>query len=334
MRTNETNEMSGTGHSQAGKVIIGDLAAAKYSVLTSWLKKEGVTVDFQNEVEGLVEKVKQEPYDLCLVNWLLGGLGPFEIIRKIRETAQNPRIKVVVISRQVQKVNIQNAVKAGAHDFVAEPFENEVLLKRILYHLAPQKAVDAGEYEFNPLSPPLEIEPINLMVEICERLSYAERGTEPTVLFEVTNRISQITQSNRTSLVIAELGQDTGLVIASSDDPSFHNFPLVLSKYPEIQHVLFSGKFVLIPDVAKNDLTVQLKKQVKSIPIGSLMVFPVRYQNEVIGVLTIRRPRASELPSLAQLRLLQAIANTMAAQSNVQLLLRRIYRDQIQLKAG
>ena len=107
---------------------------------------------------------------------------------------------------------------------------------------------------------------------------------------------------------MAELGAETGVVLASSDDPSFNNFPLMLSKYPEIQHVMFSGKFVLIPDVKYHNLTSQIENQVKSIPIGSLMVFPVRYQNEVIGVLTIRRPRASGIPSMTQLRILQAIA--------------------------
>ena len=174
---------------QVQKILVGDLAAAKFSVLTSWLKKEGIAVDFFNQFEMLLEKVKEESYELCLINWLLGGTGPFEIIRKIRENSKNTQIKIVVVTRQVQKINIQNAIKAGAQDFVAEPFENELLLKRLLYHLAPQDTIDADAYEFNPIQAPVDVEPVNLLVEVCEHLSHAERGTESVVLHEVLSKV-------------------------------------------------------------------------------------------------------------------------------------------------
>lgn len=311
------------------KVILGEMSASKFSVLSDWLKKDNISVDFAGDSEQLLERISQEPYQLCMVNWLLGGIGPFELIRKIRNDSINPDIKVMVISRQVQKINIQNAIAAGAHDFVAEPFENEVVLKRILYHLSPQSMMEASVYEEHKLVNSDELDLVNVCLEICEKLSRTERGTEPQALYEAVSKISQLTGSNRTSLVVADVGQSTGVVLASSDDPSFHNFPISLDKYPEIQHVVFSGKFVLIPDVTTNTLTHEINKKVKTIPIGSLMVFPVRYQNEVIGVLTIRRPKASELPTYDKLRLLQAITNLMAAQSNIQLLIRKIYRDHL-----
>jgi len=309
------------------KIILGEMSASKFTVLSDWLKKDNVLVDFANDAEALIEKISEGPYQLCMVNWLLGGIGPFELIRKIRSSSINPEIKVMVVSRQVQKVNIQNAISAGAHDFVAEPFENEIVLKRILYHLSPQSTMDSSEYEDRKLSHDDDLVLANLCLEVCEKLSRTERGTEPHSLHEAVHKISQVMGSNRTSLVVADVGNSTGVVLASSDDPSFHNFPISLDKYPEIQHVVFSGKVVLIPDVTTNTLTHEINKKVKSIPIGSLLVFPIRYQNEVIGVLTIRRPKASEMPSYDKLRLLQAIANLMAAQSNIQLLLRKIYRD-------
>lgn len=314
------------------KIIFGEMSVTKFSVLSDWLKKDNVIIDFANDAEKLIEMISGDHYQLCMVNWLLGGIGPFELIRKIRSSSMNRDIKIMVISRQVQKVNIQNAISAGAHDFLAEPFENEVVLKRVLYHLSPQSTMDASEYEDRKLNNAEDLGLVNLFLEICEKLSRSERGTEPQALHETVSKISQLMGSNRTSLVIADVGQSEGVVLASSDDPSFHNFPILLDKYPEIQHVVFSGKVVLIPDVKANTLTHEIDRNVKSIPIGSLLVFPVRYQNEVIGVLTIRRPRATEVPSFEKLRVLQAITNLMAAQSNIQLLIRKIYREH--LKTG
>ncbi|NBW98875.1 response regulator [bacterium] len=316
------------------KILIGESTISKYTVLSDWLKKEGVLVDVTNEPEQLFEKVAHESYELCLVNWLLGRVGPFELIRKIKEESMNKEAKIMVVSRQVQRINIQNAINAGANDFVAEPFENESLLKRILYHLGPQKMISSSVYEEAHLAGVEDLEWVNLALEVGEKLSRAERGKEHGVMYEALSKIGVLLGSNRTSLVIADVGDASGVVLASSDDPSFHDFPIYLNKYPEIQHVVYSGNFVLIPDVTNNLLTHEIKEKVKSIPIGSLMVFPVRFHNEVIGVLTIRRPRASEIPSHNQLRILQSMANLMAAHSNIQVLLRKIYRDQLHTGTG
>lgn len=309
------------------KVVIGDLSISKFTVLSDWLKRDNVVVELATESGDLLEKISSQHFDVCVVNWLLGGIGPFELIRKIRAESLNPQVKVMVISRQVHRVNIQNAIIAGANDFVAEPFENEVLLKRILYHFGPQKSLDSDSYEFKPLLELKELELVNLCLEISERLSRAERSKEHSVFFEALSKVAELTGSNRSSLIITDVTNEMGIVLASSDDPSFHDFPISLKQYPEIQHVVYSGRFVLIPDVSTNTLTQNISKRVKSISIGSLMVFPIRFQNEVIGVLMIRRPKASEVPSHDRLRILQAIANNMAAQSNIQVLLRKIYQE-------
>lgn len=309
------------------KVVIGDLSISKFTVLSDWLKRDNVVVELATESGDLLEKISSQHFDVCVVNWLLGGIGPFELIRKLRAESLNPQVKVMVISRQVHRVNIQNAILAGANDFVAEPFENEVLLKRILYHFGPQKSLDSDSYEFKPLLELKELELVNLCLEISERLSRAERGKEHSVFFEALSKVAELTGSNRSSLIITDVTNEMGIVLASSDDSSFHDFPISLKQYPEIQHVVYSGRFVLIPDVSTNTLTQNISKRVKSISIGSLMVFPIRFQNEVIGVLMIRRPKASEVPSHDRLRILQAIANNMAAQSNIQVLLRKIYQE-------
>ena len=100
-----------------------------------------------------------------------------------------------------------------------------------------------------------------------------------------------------------------GVVLATSDDPNFHNFPITLDQYPEILHVIHAGNLIFVEDVSQNALTERIKKSVKSISIGSLMVFPVFYQGEIVGVLNVRRPQATEVPEMHIMRIMQAIAN-------------------------
>lgn len=308
------------------KVIFIDFAVVKYDAVAKWLKRDGITVEMVTDPPKFQSTIAAESHDVAVINLLVGGMGPFELIRNVRASSKNPDLKIIVISRQVHKVNIQNTIQAGANDFVADPFENENLFHRILYHLAPKQVIDPYGYEAEVASE--EAWPfVNQLLEATELLAKTERGNEHKTFLEILKHTAALLQSNRTSLIIVEAESNTGVVLATSDDPNFHDFPISLHKYPEIMHVMHSGSFVLIKDVSQNALTSRINESVKTILIGSLMVFPVRFQGEVTGVLTVRRPKAIEMPSMQVIRVLQALANTLAAHSNIKSLLRKIYKD-------
>ena len=173
-----------------------------------------------------------------------------------------------------------------------------------------------------------------VLLESTEKLSRTPSGDISKAFYEVLCRVASLLQSNRTSMMIVDEESNSGMVLASSDDPKFCDFPVVLNKYPEVLDVIHSGSFVLIDDVSKNQLTSAINDTVRSISIGSIMVFPVRYAAEVVGVLTVRRAKASDLPSMDNLRVLQALANTLAAHANIKASLRRIYRDYKPVKSA
>jgi CheY-like chemotaxis protein len=308
------------------RVIFIDFALVKFDAVGKWLKKDGIGVEMVTDPPKFLASVAEQSYDVAVLNLLVGGMGPFEMIKNLRATSRNPDIKIIVISRQVHKVNIQNTITAGANDFVADPFESENLFHRILYHLTPKQIVAPSGYETSVATE--ESWPfVNLHLEATEMLSRAERGEEHQTFFKILKSVAELVGSNRTSLIIVEEESNTGVVLASSDDPNFYDFPISLHKYPEILHVMHTGSFVLIDDVSQNALTQRINESVKTILIGSLMVFPVRFQGEVTGVLTVRRPKATEVPSMQVMRVLQSMANTLAAHSNIKALLRKIYKD-------
>jgi len=307
------------------KALFADFSVAKFQPLIDLLKVDGITCETVTDPPKFMARLNQESYDVCIMNLLLGGLGPFDLIKNIRQYSKNPDIKIIVCSRQVQKANIQNAIQAGANDFVAEPFENENVYHRVLYHLAPKQVVEPKGYE-SSVPDNASWNYLELMLEATEHLSRTGRTQEHATFMVILERVAKLLGSNRTSLIVVDAESNTGVVLASSDDPTFFDFPISLHKYPEILHVLHTGNFVLIDDVSQNSLTQKINEKVKTILIGSLMVFPVRYQGEVVGVLTVRRPQAHDMPSMQVMRILQAIANTMASHSNVKALLRKIYK--------
>jgi DNA-binding response OmpR family regulator len=307
------------------KLIFADPNLGRFGGLTNSLHKANVETESATDLVRLVQRLKEEKFDLCVVNLLLGN-SPFELINEIKSQSSNPEIKLIIVTRQIHKMNIQDTIRAGADDFIAEPFESLNLYNRILYHLKPVKMIERLGYE-KALPGPGSEEYIKLLLDSVEILSRTRRQDSHHAFFKIVQSIASLLSSNRTSLTIVDEGKNTGVVVASSDDEMFQNFPITLEKYPEILHVLHTGNLVVIEDVASNSMTERIKKEVRSIEIGSLMVFPVCYQDEVVGVLNVRRAKASELPTLNVMRILQATANLMAAHANVLALIRKIYRN-------
>jgi DNA-binding response OmpR family regulator len=308
------------------KVMFADFAVTKYAQLIDRLERDGMKVDSVTDEKKFVARIAEESFDLCIVNLLLSGIGPFELIRNVRASSRNPDIKIIVVSKQVQKTNIQNTLKAGANDFVADPVDNDNLHNRIIYHLTPKRVIE--NLGFSQEAVGTEAWPfLNLLLEATESLSRTEPNKISQTFYEILCHIARLLVSNRTSLMITDEETDSATVLASSDDPKFSDFPVKLSKYPEVLDVIHSGNFVLIDDVSKNQLTSQINESVRTISIGSMMVFPIRYAGEMVGVLTVRRAKASDLPSMDSLRVLQSLANTLAAHSNIKAALRRIYKD-------
>lgn len=308
------------------RILIGDYAVTKYQATIDWLAKEGVETVAVTDPMQFLFHLRNDSFEIVIINLLLGSIGPFELLKEIRTTSKNKDVGVMVVSKQVHKENIENTIKAGANDFVVDPFDAVTLGHRVLYHMSPKKEIPPPGVEQKPLKH-VDWNVVKLLVDGIEDLSRLRREQGHETFHRVLESIAKYLDSNRTSLIIVDKESNVGIVLASSDDPKFHDFPISLQSYPEVLHVVNTGNTVLVENVASNLMTHRIREKVKSIEIGSMMVFPIRFENDICGVVTIRRPKAKELPPLETLRVLHALANTMAAHSNMKMLLRKIYKD-------
>jgi CheY-like chemotaxis protein len=307
-------------------VLLADPAPTKFNSLVSILAKSDILTEVASESNRFLERLSEEKFDLCVLNLVIGGMNPFDLIKEVRTKSANPRLKIIIVTRQIHKMTIQNTIRAGADDFIAEPFESLNLQNRIIYHLGTVTMIEPLGYEH--AIPGTESEEyIKLLLDSVETLSRTQREYFHRSFLKIVQSIANLLSSNRTSLIIVDEAKNSGVVLASSDDPDFQNFPISLEKYPEILHVVHTGNVVLVEDIENNALTERIKKEVRTIQIGSIMVFPVCYQDKIVGVLHIRRPKASELPPLNVMRILQATANLMAAHANVAVIMRKIYQN-------
>ena len=107
-------------------IIEDDSQIARFIELE--LKHEGFEVDkIDNGYDGL-NKIKENDYDLLLLDLMLPGIDGIELCDKIRDFSDIPIIMLTAKSELEDKVK---GLDIGADDYLTKPFEIEELLARI-----------------------------------------------------------------------------------------------------------------------------------------------------------------------------------------------------------
>ena len=115
-------------------IIEDDAQIARFVELE--LEHEGYQVKkFDNGYDG-INSLKEDDYDLLLLDLMLPGLDGIEVCNKIREFSNLPIVMLTAKSELEDKVE---GLDTGADDYLTKPFEIEELLARIRALLRREK---------------------------------------------------------------------------------------------------------------------------------------------------------------------------------------------------
>ncbi|MFW5976856.1 MAG: response regulator transcription factor [Bacillota bacterium] len=113
------------------------------------LMHEGYRVEVVKDGKTGLKKVKEENYNLVLLDIMLPKLDGMEVCSKIREFSDIPIIMVTAKDSTSNKVE---GLDLGADDYITKPFEIEELLARIRALLRREKPEgDEGIYQIDNL---------------------------------------------------------------------------------------------------------------------------------------------------------------------------------------
>jgi two-component system OmpR family response regulator len=118
------------------------------SILKEYLMINSYDVTLaKNGIEGF-EKFKKEDFDLCLLDVMPYKDG-FTLAKEIRE--KNESIPLIFLTAKTMKEDVLKGFKIGADDYLAKPFDSEVLLakiKSILSRRVVSVSTESDEMEF------------------------------------------------------------------------------------------------------------------------------------------------------------------------------------------
>ncbi|MEG0283424.1 MAG: response regulator transcription factor [Erysipelotrichales bacterium] len=111
------------------RIIVIEDEQSLQSILEYDLTQHNYKVDLAGDgLEGF-NMVKDNNYELAIVDWSLPGMDGIEIIKKVREF--NSRIRIIMLSAKDEEMDIVRGLEAGANDYVTKPFSPRELSARI-----------------------------------------------------------------------------------------------------------------------------------------------------------------------------------------------------------
>jgi two-component system response regulator PilR (NtrC family) len=176
-------------------LLIVDDEASLRDFLTIVFEEEGCRVETAATLADAHAALQKREPDLVLCDLMLPDGSGLDLLRDIK--AQNPSIAVVMITAHTSTKSAVEALKAGAHDYIAKPFDIDEL------KIIVSKAVERKE---------LEDENLHLRTALEERHTFANIIGKSAKMQEIFGIVQRIARTTSTVLISGESGTGKELI--------------------------------------------------------------------------------------------------------------------------
>ncbi|MFC1496142.1 response regulator [Candidatus Margulisiibacteriota bacterium] len=104
---------------EAVELVADRLRFWKYEVLESYSGQDAL------------QKIAENKPDLILLDIRMPGMDGFEVCKRLKKDDNNKNIPVIMFTAQSERECIAKATECGAQDYLAKPYEPDVLLRKI-----------------------------------------------------------------------------------------------------------------------------------------------------------------------------------------------------------
>ena len=113
------------------RVLVVEDKMANQKLMKVYLDMYGCISDFANDGQLVIEKIRTNTYDLCLMDLqmpVMGGIEATQIIR--REIDQD--LPIIALTAAAMKEDEAESLKSGMNDYLTKPINREKLKEQIL----------------------------------------------------------------------------------------------------------------------------------------------------------------------------------------------------------
>ncbi len=187
---------------RAARILIIDDDKQICVILSALVKKEGFEVLTAYEGEKALKIVRSKAPDLMLVDMRLPGMDGMEVMRQAKEIV--PELPVVFITAHADARGAVNAIKAGAHDYLSKPFDNQEVIRVAHRALAERDLkLKVRQLSSQISSPPLR-----------------EKMGPSDAVSRLLSEVNRVAESNFSVIIIGETGSGKEVVARAIHEAS------------------------------------------------------------------------------------------------------------------
>ncbi|MGD8387464.1 MAG: sigma-54 dependent transcriptional regulator [Desulfobacteraceae bacterium] len=181
---------------ETGCILVVDDEKVICDACSMILKEHGYSVDVRMTGRNGLNAALEGEYDLVLLDMKLPDIDGIDILREVRE--EHPRTYVIVMTGYSTVKNAVDAMKLGAFDYLAKPFEDDELTLAVNKALEKKHLVD---------------ENVTLRKELYDQFSFSNIVGEDPKILRIFDQIEKVAPMDSTVLLYGESGTGKELFV-------------------------------------------------------------------------------------------------------------------------
>lgn len=113
------------------KVLIADDESLVNRMLESRLIRENFIVDFVTDVHLTLSLIRNNQYDVILLDPLFSRISGWKVISEIRNNLRNAATPIIVFSALSSEKLIADVLASGVKEYIVKPFSLDTIVEKV-----------------------------------------------------------------------------------------------------------------------------------------------------------------------------------------------------------
>jgi two-component system nitrogen regulation response regulator GlnG len=179
----------------AADILIVDDEQPFRTVLSSIIEEEGFKTSVAQDGDTALRMIRRDPPDIMLTDVKMPGMDGWELLRKAKDL--DPDLPVVMVTGFADIPGAVGAIKVGAHDYLAKPFDNYEVIRVVRRALAERE---------------LKRKMLELSSRLQENLSLREIMGPSDAVARLISEVNRVAKSDFAVVIIGETGSGKEVV--------------------------------------------------------------------------------------------------------------------------
>lgn len=136
---------------------------AQTELAAGLLRQAGYQCETFHQGRTLINRLRQDTFDLLVIDWNMPGLSGLEVLQAIR-TGPHANLPVLMITSRADEADVITGLAAGADDYIVKPLHPgifiarvEAAIRRAQLNRPTRRIADFGRYVFDTASETVRI---------------------------------------------------------------------------------------------------------------------------------------------------------------------------------